>query len=238
MEGDTLNYQMEVENKIGEYPVRELIVANRLLKEDLTYIPESSYYKSLERMVKKGELQKVAKGVYCKPKITRFGIISSGEEDILNYYVGKENTKGIVVGYRLYNKYGITTQISKTIEIYSSMVDEERKNIRNINIKRIKLSINAEITKAIEQLEILQNYNEIEDANKDKFISFINNVVDGYSNKIFMNILSNMKYKKRTIAFLENILNHNNVSNTLSQFLNRTSKYRMPVMEVLYESSY
>ena len=229
---------MEVENKIGEYPVRELIVANRFLKENLTYIPENAYYKSLERMVKKGELQKVAKGVYCKPKITRFGIILSGEEDILNYYVGKENIKGIVVGYRLYNKYGITTQISKTIEIYSSMLDEERKNIRNINIKKLKLSINSEITKAIEQLEILQHYNEIEDANENKFISFINNIVDSYSNEVFINVLSNMKYKKRTIAFLENILNHKNIRNTLSQFLNRTSKYRIPVMEAFYESSY
>jgi len=233
-----LNYQMEVKNKIEEYPVRELIVANRFLKENLTYIPENAYYKSLERMVKKGELQKVAKGVYCKPKITRFGIILSGEEDILNYYVGKENIKGIVVGYRLYNKYGITTQISKTIEIYSSMLDEERKNIRNINIKKLKLSINSEITKAIEQLEILQHYNEIEDANENKFISFINNIVDSYSNEVFINVLSNMKYKKRTIAFLENILNHKNIRNTLSQFLNRTSKYRIPVMEAFYESSY
>jgi len=229
---------MEVKNKIEEYPVRELIVANRFLKENLTYIPENAYYKSLERMVKKGELQKVAKGVYCKPKITRFGIILSGEEDILNYYVGKENIKGIVVGYRLYNKYGITTQISKTIEIYSSMLDEERKNIRNINIKKLKLSINSEITKAIEQLEILQHYNEIEDANENKFISFINNIVDSYSNEVFINVLSNMKYKKRTIAFLENILNHKNIRNTLSQFLNRTSKYRIPVMEAFYESSY
>lgn len=229
---------MEVENKIAAYPVRELIVMDKFYKQNLDYIPESTYYKSLEMMVKKDELKKIAKGVYCKPNITRFGAMLSGEEDILNYYVGKEDLKGVVIGYRLYNKYSITTQISKTIEIYSNMLEEEKKNIKNINIKKIKLSFNSEIRVAIEQLEILQHYNQIEDANEKKFISFINNIAENYSDEVFINVLSNMKYKKRTIAFLEYILNHNNTKNTLSQFLNKTSKYRMQGMEALYESLY
>ena len=99
---------MEVKNKIESYPVRELIVASRFFKENLTYIPVNTYYKSLERMVKKYELEKVAKGVYSRHKITTFGKILAGEENILNYYMGKEKPKekpkGIVIGYRLYNK--------------------------------------------------------------------------------------------------------------------------------------
>lgn len=222
---------MEVRNKIEACPVRELIVANRFLKENLQYVPENTYYKSLERMVKKGELEKIAKGVYCRPKITRFGKILSGEENILNYYIGKESLTGIVIGYRLYNKQGMTTQISKTIEIYSNVLEEEKKVIKNIQIKKINLLINSKIKQAIEQLEILQHYNEIEDANKNKFISFIDTIVVNYSDELFINVLSKMKYKKRTIAFLESILNRNNVRNTLSQFLNRTSKYKMPIVE-------
>lgn len=229
---------MEVKNKIEAYPVRDLIVANIFLKENLAHIPVNSYYKSLERMVKKGELQKMAKGVYCRPKITRFGKIPSGEENILDYYIGKEKLKGIVIGYRLFNKYGITTQVSKIIEIYSNVLEEEKKNIKNIQIKKINLSINFEVKKAIEQLEILQHYNEIEDANKNNFKTFINTIVESYSDKAFIKILSNMKYKKRTIALLESVLNNSNIKNTLSQFLNRTSKYKIPVMKEFYESSY
>jgi len=233
-----LNYQLEVKNKIEEYPVRELIVASRFLKENLTYIPENTYYKSLERMVKKGELQKLAKGVYCRPKITRFGKILSGEQDILNYYTGKKNSTGIVIGYRLYNNYGITTQVSKIIEIYSNILEEEKKTIKNIQIKKINLSINSEIKKAIEQLEILQHYNEIEDVNENGFISLISTIAESYSNEVFINVLSNIKYKKRTIAFLESILNYNNIRNTLSQFLNGISKYKIPLIGELYESAY
>ena len=33
--------------------------------------------------------------MYCRPKITRFGEISSDEENILDYYMGKEKLKGI-----------------------------------------------------------------------------------------------------------------------------------------------
>ena len=143
-----------------------------------------------------------------------------------------------MIGYRLYNNYGITTQVSKIIEIYSNILEEEKKTIKNIQIKKINLLINSEIKKAIEQLEILQHYNEIEDANKNKFISFIDTITENYSNEVFINVLSNMKYKKGTIAFLESILNHKNITNTLYQFLNRISKYKMPVIKELYESAY
>lgn len=233
-----MSYQLEVENKIETFPVRDLIVANVFLKEKLSHIPVNAYYKSLERMVNKGKLKKIAKGVYCRPKITRFGEISSCEENILDYYIGKEKLKGIVIGYRLFNKYGITTQVSKTIEIYSNILEEEKKNINNIKIKKINLSINVEIKKAIEQLEILQHYTEIEDANKNKFRAFINTIVESYSDEVFINVLSNIKYKKRTIAFLESILNNNNKRNTISRFLNRTSKYKIPEMGEIYESAY
>ena len=87
-----MNYQLEVREKIESYPLRELIVANKFLIEKLPNIPANTYYKSIERMRKKGELEWLAKGVYCRPKVTKFGKISDGEENILNYYIGKEKS--------------------------------------------------------------------------------------------------------------------------------------------------
>lgn len=233
-----MNYQLEVRKKIESYPVRELIIASRFLKENLQYVPANSYYKSIERMLRNGELEKVAKGVYCRPKITKFGKISAGEENILNYYIGKENHTGVVVGYRLYNKYGITTQVSKTIKIYSNILDEERKVIKNIEIKKINLSINSKIMRAIEQLEILENQNQIEEIDKKNLVKLHGIITEEYSDEVFTNVIRNMKYKKRTIAYLENILNIRRVGNTLSQFLNMTSKYKIPAVEEFYESAY
>lgn len=233
-----MNYQLEVREKIEAYPVRELIVANKFLKENLPDVPVATYYKSIERMMKKGELDKVAKGVYCRPKVTKFGKISAGEENILNYYIGKENYTGVVVGYRLYNNYGITTQVSNTVKVYSNVLDEENKVIKNIEIKKINMSVNLKNKKAIEKLEILENYNEIEDIDRNQFRYFLRTITEEYSDEVFINVLKNMKYKKRTIAYLESILNSRGVKNTLSQFLNKTSKYKIPAVEEFYETSY
>ncbi|WP_331000637.1 DUF6088 family protein [Clostridium guangxiense] len=110
-------------------------MASKFFRENLPDVPPNTYYKSIERMFRKGELDKISKGIYCRPKVTKFGKISAGENHILNYYVGKENCTGVVVGYRLYNKYGITTQISNTVKVYSNVLDEERKVIKNIVMK-------------------------------------------------------------------------------------------------------
>ena len=233
-----MNYQLEVREKIESYPLRELIVANKFLIEKLPNIPANTYYKSIERMRKKGELEWLAKGVYCRPKVTKFGKISAGEENILNYYIGKENYTGVVIGYRLYNKYGITTQVSKSVKIYSNVLEEEKKVIKNVEIKKVNISINSKIKRAIEQLEILENYDEIEDIDKNSLIHLYITIAEEYSDKVFMTVLRNMKYKKRTIAYLEKILNTKKVENTLSQFLNKTSKYKVPLVEEFYESAY
>jgi len=233
-----LNYQFEVREKIELYPLRELIIANKFLTEKLPNVPANTYYKSIERMRKKGELERLAKGVYCRPKVTKFGKISAGEENILDYYIGKENYTGVVIGYRLYNKYGITTQVSKTVKIYSNVLEEEKKVIKNVEIKKVNISINSKIKRAIEQLEILENYDEIEDIDKNSLKRLYRGIAEEYSEQVFTSVLRNMKYKKRTIAYLEKILNNRKVENTLSQFLNKTSKYKIPAVEEFYEPAY
>lgn len=233
-----MNYQIEVREKIESFPLKELIIANKFWKEKLPYVPANTYYKSIERMSKKGELERLAKGVYCRPKVTKFGKISAGEENILNYYIGKENYTGVVIGYRLYNKYGITTQVSKTIKIYSNVLAEEKKVIKNVEIKKVNISINLKIKRAIEQLEILENYDKIEDIDKNSLIRLYRTIAEEYSDKVFITVLRNIKYKKRTTAYLEKILNNRKVENTLSQFLNKTSKYKIPLVEEFYEAAY
>lgn len=100
-------------------------------------------------MIGTGKLERVAKGIYCRPKVTKFGKISAYEENILNYYIGKGKCTGVIVGYRLYNKYGITTQVSKRVKVYSNVLDEDRKVIENIEIKKINMHINLRIKKQL-----------------------------------------------------------------------------------------
>jgi hypothetical protein len=49
--------------------------------------------KTLSRMAKSGEIKRLAKGVYCRPKKNKFGLIISDEKNILEYYVGSKKKK-------------------------------------------------------------------------------------------------------------------------------------------------
>ena len=46
-----------------------------------------------------------------------------------------ENDVGMVVGYVLYNKLRLTTQVSKNIQIYTSALDEPKKQFGNVFYK-------------------------------------------------------------------------------------------------------
>ena len=87
-------------------------------------------------------------------------------------------------------------------------------------------------------MEILENYDEIEDIDKNSLIRLYRTIAEEYSDKVFITVLRNIKYKKRTTAYLEKILNNRKVENTLSQFLNKTSKYKIPAVEDFYEPAY
>ena len=191
-----------------------------------------TYYKTLERMCKKGFLVHLTKGLYYRPKNTRFGTVPISEKDIVDHYI-KDN-QGIVVGYRLYNQKGLTTQISKRVEILSSAVPGKKKNIHNVYVMNINISLTPETITIIETLEILQNYKSIEDINNSALAAYMKEFARQYSDEDTVYVLKNRKYKKSTIAFLESFLNHFQVKNSLNQFLSSLSSYNIPDMKEFY----
>ena len=86
----------------------------------------------------------------------------------------------------------------------------------------------------IEFLEILENYQKIEDLNQRRLLTYCNMAVKKFNEKIFDRIYHQMGYKKCTIAFLKEILDTYGIGNTLKKYLNGTSKYRIPQWENSY----
>lgn len=227
------SYSKQVENTIMQFEIGKLIVASLLHLEQLSNIPALAFYKSLERLVTRGELLRVSKGIYSRPKKTRFGSIGSSEEEIINHYTNNKN--GVIVGYRLFNNIGLTTQVPKKTKIYSTQIKENQKKIGNISISRLNVKLEESAIKQIEALEVLENYQKIEDINYSSFVAYTKKIAKQYNEKAFGKVILNMNYKKRTIAFLQMILNHYNVRNTLSKYLSSTSNYKIPNEGVLYE---
>lgn len=227
------SYYKQVEKTIMQFDIGKLIVASILYSEQLSNIPVLTFYKSLERLVTRGELLRVGKGLYSRPKKTRFGNIGTSEKDIINYYTN--NKKGVIVGYRLFNNMGLTTQVPKKTKIYSTQTKENQKKIGNVSISRLNIKLGKATIEQIEALEILENYQKIEDINHRSFVSYTKKIARQYNEQAFKKVILNINYKKRTIAFLQMILNHYNVPNTLSKYLSATSNYKIPNEGVFYE---
>ncbi|MDO4328376.1 MAG: DUF6088 family protein [Lachnospiraceae bacterium] len=229
------SYAKYIEAIIEQEPENKLLEASAMYKKSFGTVPEISYYKTLERMSKQGILVHLTKGIYYRPKKSRFGPVPISEKEIISHYI--REGQGIVVGYRLYNQKGLTTQISKRVEVLSTVVSEQKKNIRNVCVKNSGIALTEETIPVIETMEILQNYRSIENISKSALAVYMREFASRYSDSAAVFVLRNRKYKKSTIAFLESFLNYLGIENTLYQFLSALSSYAIPRMEEFYESA-
>ena len=226
-------YTSIVENAVEKYKVHELIIAGDLYLEIKNEVPETAFYKNLERMCKSKLLIHLTKGVYYKPKKSAFGEVPISTEQIVNYYI--ENYKGLEVGYKLYNKKGLTTQIGKKVEVLSNNLKEDHKNIGDVSVKKVDIDLDKNTVSTIEMLEVLQNYGKIENINNREFYIYFGEYSKDYSDDIANKVLKKLKYKKSTIAFFRKCLNDFGVENSLNEYLSSVSTYKIPYMEKMDE---
>lgn len=216
------------------YKENELIFASKLYKTTLyNHVSEASFYKTLERMCKSGELAKIARGIYYLPKVGKYGIIPPTDNDIISSFT--QDSTGIIVGYSLYNALNLTTQVPKSIEVMSSSVEKFTKTIRNVVVHQVIIDYTENIKNMIYILEVLQNYYNIEDMNNISFTKFTKKLINWYDDEVFKKVIDVIHYKKSTIAFLREILNFYGVKNNLNIYLLSASKYKCPKMEEIYE---
>ena len=154
------------------------------------------------------------------------GSPKEAQEAVLNYYFGENNDNGMYIGYHLYHKYGITEEKSDVVELYSNKMTKQTANIGNIHVKRTTIVLNYENTRVVEALEILEHFDEIEGLNKHKFARYARQFATGYQDAAAVYVIENMKYKKRTVAFMKKILDMYKMENSLGQFISFATRYR------------
>ena len=104
-------------------------------------------------------------------------------------------------------------------------------NIGNIHVKRTTIVLNYENTRVVEALEILEHFDEIEGLNKHKFARYARQFATGYQDAAAVYVIENMKYKKRTVAFMKKILDMYKTENSLGQFISFATRYRLPAVQ-------
>ena len=225
-----------VKKALADYKENELIFASILYKEKLySDISEASYYKILQRLSESGNLVKIAKGIYHLPKISKYGLVPPSESDIVATFT--DENKGVVVGYALYNNLNLTTQIPKTIKVLSSYLEGFSKTINNVTVNQVQLEFSAGTKTIVEGLDVLQNFDSIQDINYGAFIKYSKKLASSFDNDLFERIISVKNYKKSTISFFREILDFYNIKNNLSKYLSSLSVYKHPKMEEIYEAA-
>ena len=126
------------------------------------------------------------------------------EKEIITTFT--QNGTGMVVGYTMYNAMRLTTQISKNIQIYTSALDEQKKQIGNVFLQKYDMVFSSEVVRMVAILEVLQNYNRIEDLNKSQFKKLCAEFAGQYDEKVCEYVLSNISYSEQTIARLKAII--------------------------------
>lgn len=220
-----------------QFPENELIFASKLYTEQLSEaVSEETYYQTLSRMCKAGSLCRIAKGTYYRPKTSKYGIVPPSQKEIVAAFT--EPDKGTVVGYSLYNSLKLTTQVAKTVEVLSSRMEQQTKTIGNVFLQFCDLVYTPEVKRTLHVLEVLQNFGEIQDLNYRQFLSFCEQFAHEYDASALEQVIQKMRYQKKTISFLRNILNHYGVENNLNKYLSALSEYKHPTMEEIYEAAY
>lgn len=224
-----------IEKFIFRQPENKILTAKQVYKQLPEHFSEQAFYQTLTRLTQKGMLCHLTKGLYYRPRCSRFGVVPLGEQAIVEHYT--EGGQGMVVGYRLYYQLGMTTQISKNVDILSNVLQENKKTVSNVKVSRLDLNFDATICNAIATLEILQNYRNIEEINHRQMAEYMREFALNYSEDTIRKVLRHRKYKKATIAFLAAFLGYWNTKHTLQQYLSRLSAYAVPPMEEFYQAN-
>jgi hypothetical protein len=189
--------------------------------------------KAISRMVKSGELQKVGKGKFYKPKFSRLGEVPPMIDGLIGDLLWKNGTRiGYITGVQAFSQMGLTTQISSKILIagnsyrrplkrggYDIAYTLQRNEITEDNIPLLLI------------LDALKFIKEIPAATPDTVISQIRKLVQRMSAKELTIIEAlSMRYSASVRALLGSILAFEcGMKNELKSTLNDFTKYNIGV---------
>ncbi|AFK05710.1 hypothetical protein Emtol_0083 (plasmid) [Emticicia oligotrophica DSM 17448] len=222
------------------------------IREQIKNIPESQPFgydalgiapedfftaaKALERLVKKGTIKKVSKGVFYKPKMTIMGPLGPDYNAILNDFLYKNKKRvGYITGGVLYNQLNLTTQNYFRTKIATN---RSRKKIEMGWLKTSTVKSYVEITEENYQLlgilDAIKDIKNIADTSTTKAIKILAGKLVNFEKPAIQGLLNYaLQYPPRVRALLGAIIEDKfaNVFDleTLRKSLNPTTTYKISI---------
>ncbi|WP_017733029.1 DUF6088 family protein [Nafulsella turpanensis] len=205
-----------------------------------TAIDESALAMALSRLTSQGEIVRLSKGKYYKPEQSRFGQLRPRESVVVEALTNKNGEQtGYLTGINVYNRLGLTTQVSNVLEI-ASKKPLPPKNIQGYKVKYQKRDLSKIRRQDIPLLQLLDAIKDIKtipDTSVDDALQVLIEKID----KLTINEQKQMvkladSYNAATRALLGAMLQQLGSpvpTQKLSDSLNKLTKYNIGINEKL-----
>jgi hypothetical protein len=194
--------------------------------------------KALERLQKKGTIKKVSKGMFYKPKMTRYGPLGPDYNTILNNFLFKNGKRvGYITGGELYNQLNLTTQNYFRTKVATNI---SRKKIETGWLKTSTVKAYTEITDENYQLlgilDALKDIKNISDTSTTQVIKILAGKLIKFNQKdIEILIKLSFSYPPRVRALLGSIIEEIFTTivdlSDLKNTLNPSTVYKLKIKE-------
>jgi hypothetical protein len=193
---------------------------------------QNTVTKVLNNMVAAGQIRRLSKGRFYKPRISKFGELPPDTYQTVKDLLEKNGKIiGYLTGYSIFNKFGLTTQVPATLQI---AVRKEKKPVTRGNYRISFIIQQNTITKdnipILQLLDCLRFFKSIPDAMPDEICSRLLVLFKQLpAEQISMAKRLAIKYPPSTIALLGAILETNNINEdttVLYRALNHQTSYK------------
>lgn len=190
--------------------------------------------KSLNRMVAKGKLEKLARGKFYRPEISVFGELKPSMYEVLKDLMVKDGKRvGYFTGTSVQNELGLTTQLSKIIEIGRN---DRRPPLKRGFYEVVFVKQNNPITETtiplLQILDAFRKMKEIPDTSREELVLRLKWLVAECDENTQVRLVElSKKYPPGTRALLGAILEelgNRELSLILRDTLNPVSTYNTP----------
>lgn len=199
--------------------------------------------KALNRLAASGEITKLAKGKYYKPEHTPFGDLGPDQRQVVKDLLERGGkVEGYLTGTSIYNKLGLTTQVSSTIQIGKNEVRSSiRRGKYNISFVKQKNNITKENIPILQILDTIRFIKQIPDSTIEENCRTIQSLIANFSKRDLeaMARLA-LKYSPSTRALLGTILTELDmveVAGKVSKSLNPITTYKIPGVTEVFSSA-
>lgn len=194
---EQMNVAHIVRERISKYQLTEPILVEDVLEGLADH--KDAVYVTINRLAREGVIENFTKGIYYKPKKSRFGQVGLDKRKLIEKkYLKRNNVNlGYVTGPQIWNEWGMTTQIPNRVWIAQNVRQKKIDHDLNVMVLKAKGEIKDSNIRALQFLDVIDQIDFIQDTDKEDVIK---KLIVVYKEKLEVN---------DRVAMFEEVKNYN-----------------------------